>query len=124
LRSKFSKGNSGKAKSPNKTAAPAALLTAIDKSGGTGIPRELGETFIVAVRFQRGTDRGILLHRFLSPLVSLNPGLLRHSRLGNYRRDWKIQTTFSQGAIPELAKCIVPVPVLNPLFGLLTHFCP
>jgi hypothetical protein len=95
LRSKFPKTNPGKAKSPNETAAPAALLTAINKPGGTGIPRELGETFIVAVRLQCGTDRGILLHRLLSPLVPLNPRLLRHSKLGNYRRDWKIQTRFS-----------------------------
>jgi hypothetical protein len=87
LGSKFSKRNSGKTKSTNESAAAATLLTTIDKPSGTGIPRELGETFIVAFRLQLGADRGILLHRLLSPHIPLNPRLLRHSKVGNYWSD-------------------------------------
>ena len=98
LRSKFSKRNSGKTKSANESTATAALLTAIDKPSGTGIPRELGKTFVVAFRLQLSADRGILLHRLLSPLIPLNPRLLRHSKVGKYWSDWKIQTRFFTGS--------------------------
>src|SRR5207244_45296 len=81
LGSKFTKRNSGKTKTANESAAPAALLTAIDKPSGTGIPRELGKTFVVVFRFQCGADRGVLFHRFLSPLVPLDPRLLCHSKV-------------------------------------------
>lgn len=124
LGSKFAKSNSGKAKATNESTASPALLTAIDEPSGTGIPRKLGKTFVVAFRLQRGADRGIFLHRLLSPLIPLSPRLLCHSKVRNYRSGWKIQTRFSEGLIPKLAKCVVPVPILDPFSGFLTHFDP
>src|SRR5277367_6783261 len=82
LGSKFTKSDTGETKTTDEPPSPAALLTTIDQTRRTSIPREQGKTFIVVFRLQRGANSGIFLHRLLFPLIPLNPRLLCHNRLG------------------------------------------
>src|ERR1700722_8509741 len=82
LGSKFTKSNSGQTKTADESTPPAALLTAINETSRTGIPREEGEALVVVFRLQGSANRGILFHRLLLPFIPLNPRLLCHSKVG------------------------------------------
>ena len=82
LGSKFTKGDTGKTKTTDEPTSPAALLTTIDQTRRTGIPREQGKTFVVVFRLQCSANSGIFFHRLLFPLIPLNPRLLCHSKVG------------------------------------------